>query len=212
MSRPWSAPRFAREPSANQCVFQEEEAVEEARRRADYLRHKILQEAQREASLLRMRAKEEGYREGYNDGVGEARCELAELAQDQKVALAGQLEQLMADRETTWNALVYQLSEHLDEIAKCCCLKLLGQVPSNALPREQIVRAIQSISDGNTIQLRVHPKNREGWPSHLELDVVVDTELGERDFLLSGAAGFIDGTWESRWSRMKTILEEPEND
>ena len=205
---PWSAPtlegRIESEGRSGEAL------LSRARIEANRLRRSILSAATLEAEKLRSNAEEEGFLSGYASGRDQAALEMKKELQLLQSAAGEEIASFQREYEERWAAAMGSLSEQLVELALAACRKLVGQVPREQLPMEQIRRAIEVGDDGGVVHLKVHPDDANHWPCHLNLKVIPDESLNPGEFRIRGGAGEVDGTWKERWERLRAVLEEGE--
>ena len=143
---PWSAPtlegRIESEGRSGEAL------LSRARIEANRLRRSILSAATLEAEKLRSNAEEEGFLSGYASGRDQAALEMKKELQLLQSAAGEEIASFQREYEERWAAAMGSLSEQLVELALAACRKLVGQVPREQLPMEQIRRAIEVVDDG----------------------------------------------------------------
>lgn len=208
---PWSVPRIAYEGSGFESRTPQAEArllLSNARKSANLLKQKLLASAREEAQFLREQAREQGFSEGYSSGLAEGLGEAQQQKAEEVSKLQAEVQDFLAEQSQMMECLLGQVTENLAEIALRICESMLGKVPERTLPMDKIKEALESLSDGGEISVRVHPDDTSDWATHHELKLIADETLEPGDFSLSGGAGMVDGCWETRWQRAKGILEE----
>lgn len=185
-----------------------EEIVKRAHREGQRIRQMVLQQAREEADFIREKAREDGFMEGFEEGQKTAAEERERFVEQLRHSLQDQLDCLTAERTEYWNQLVSGLTERIGEIALICCRKMVNEVPKDTLPYESIRRALESIGDGNTIQVRVHPDDQTEWPKHMPIKLIRDDTVAPGEYYLSGSGGAVDGSWAGRWAKVTEILLE----
>lgn len=207
---PWSFPKLEYNNPSQQHQMPRKEAeaiIQRAYIEAEQMKRDIVQEAEAEAAFLKERTREQAFMEGYEEGRQQAMAELQKERAALKQQVLQQWEGLHSKREADWTSLVDGLTERVGQLALCVSEKMVEKTPIDKLPTKQIRKALESIGDGGTIEVLVHPNDTTEWPTHLALTVIPDEELSPGEFHLKGPHGSVDGSWSARWRRIREILE-----
>ena len=210
---PWSCPSIEASGTnlEHRIPRQEaEEVIRRAHQEGQKIRQMVLQQAREEAEFIREKAREDGFMEGFEEGQKTAAEERERFVEQLRSSLLERLEHLTIERTQYWEKLLEGLASRVGEMALICCRKLVGRVPEGSLPEETVRRALESIGDGNTVQVRVHPDDQTVWPKHIPLELVLDDSIAPGEYFLRGNGGTVDGSWEKRWAKVEAILLEDE--
>ncbi len=207
---PWSFPKleYTHPNQQHQMPRKEAEAIiQRAYIEAEQMKRDILQEAESEAAFLKERTREQAFMEGYEEGRQQALAELQKERSALKQSVLQQWEELHNERQAQWSDLMEGLTQRVGQLALCISEKLIEKSEVEKLPTKQIRKALESISDGGSVEVLVHPDDKTQWPAHLSLTLIADDGLSPGEFHLKGPHGSVDGSWETRWRRIREILE-----
>jgi flagellar assembly protein FliH len=194
----------------------------DARRRTEHAREQadqIVEEARHRAGEIGAAAMEEGYKNGYAQGMADARREAIErfaehagLAVEALARAAATMEASRADLESAALADVVKLAIGIARRVT----KRQGLIDSRVLT-ENLREAVKQLIRRDDVRVAIHPAQRASldetlaqlkieWPQLERVEIVEDDSISPGGCRVSGGQGEIDATLETQLDRIAADL------